>query len=189
MNSVEFENILREEKRLYFGDNPNNARQMKKSRHKRYYIWKYLYFFRCCQYYRNVRQDKSSSRFERKLAKYKFKYYAKKKNIYSYKSGVEIGIDSRIGKNCDIWHSGVVINGNIGDNCIFHGNNTIGNKGKGNESLFPNLGNNIDIGVGAVVIGDINIADDCIIGAGAVVTKSFEKKNSIIIGIPGRTIN
>ena len=189
MNRIEFENTLLEEKRLYLGDNPNKARDMKKSRHKRYYIWKYLYFFRCCQYYRNVRQDKNSSRLERKLAKYKFKHYEKKKNIYSYKSGVEIGIDSRIGKNCDIWHSGVVINGNIGDNCIFHGNNTIGNKGLGNEIQRPELGNNIDLGVGAVVIGDLKIADNCIIGAGAVVTKSFEKQKSVIVGIPGKAIN
>ena len=150
---------------------------------------KYLYFFRCCQYYRKVRQDKSASRFERKLAKFKFKHYEKKKNIYSYKSGVEIGIDSKIGKNCDIWHSGVVINGNIGDNCIFHGNNTIGNKGQGNDSLRPELVNNVDIGVGAVIIGSLNIADNCIIGAGAVVTKSFENQGSIIIGVPGKVIN
>ncbi len=189
MNKIEFKNIIFEEKLLYLGDNPSIIKQMKKSHHKRYYIWKYLYFFRCCQYYRKVRQDKSASRFERKLAKFKFKHYEKKKNIYSYKSGVEIGIDSKIGKNCDIWHSGVVINGNIGDNCIFHGNNTIGNKGQGNDSLRPELGNNIDIGVGAVIIGSLIIADGCIIGAGAVVTKSFEQNNSIIVGVPGKKIN
>ncbi len=189
MNSTEFNAVVSEEKRLYLGDNPNKIKQMKKSHHKRYYIWRYLYCFRCCQYYRDLRQDKNLNRLYRKLAKYKFKHYEKKKNIYSYKSGVEIGLDSRIGKNCDIWHSGVVINGNIGDNCVFHGNNTIGNKGIGNDSLRPNLGNNVDLGVGAVVIGSLNIADNCIIGAGAVVTKSFEKQNSIIVGIPGKAIN
>lgn len=189
MNRAEFDSVLSGEKLLYLGDNKHKIKQMKKSHHKRYYIWKYLYFFRCCQYYRDVRQDKSASRFERKLAKIKFKHYEKKKNNYSYKSGVEIGIDSKIGKNCDIWHSGVVINGNIGDNCIFHGNNTIGNKGKGNETLCPKLGNGVDIGTGAVIIGSLNIADGCIIGAGAVVTKSFENKNSIIVGVPGKAIN
>ncbi len=189
MNSKEFNMIVYEEKRLYLGDNPQKTKQMKKSRHKRYYIWEYLYYFRCCQYYRDVRQDNNSGRFERKLAKYRFRYYEKKKNIYSYKSGVEIGLDSRIGKNCDIWHSGVVINGNIGDNCVFHGNNTVGNKGIGNDSLRPNLGNNVDLGVGAIVIGGLDIADNCIIGAGAVVTKSFEKQGSIIIGVPGKIIN
>ena len=189
MNITEFKAVVSEEKRLYLGDNHNKAKQMRKSRHKRYYIWKYLYFFRCCQYYRDVRQDKNLSRFDRKLAKYKFRYYEKKKNIYSYKSGVEIGLDSRIGKNCDIWHSGVVINGNIGDNCVFHGSNTIGNKGIGNDSLRPNIGNDVDFGVGAVIIGSLSIADNCIIGAGAVVTKSFEKQGSVIVGIPGKAIN
>ncbi len=189
MKKEVFSRLIEDEKRLYLGEDKNKIKQMKKCRHKRYYIWRYLYFFRCCQYYKAVRQDKSSGRLTRRIAKLKFKYYNKKKNIYSYKSGVEIGIDSKLGKNCDIWHSGVVINGDVGDNCTFHGNNTIGNKGKGSESLCPVIENGVDIGVGAIVIGDVKIADDCVIGAGSVVTKSFEKQGSIIVGVPGKAIN
>ena len=189
MDKQTFNELISAERILYLTDTPSKQKQMKRSKHKRYYIWKYLYYFRCCQFYQEQRSLKSLSSFERRLAKYKFKYYEKMKNIYSYKSGIEIGLNSHIGKNCDIWHSGVVINGNIGENCVFHGNNTIGNKGIGNEIDVPTLGNGVDIGVGAIIIGGITISDNCTIGAGAVVTKSFDTAKSIIVGVPGRIIN
>lgn len=59
----------------------------------------------------------------------------------------------------------------IGKDCQLHGDNCIGNNGKSLKA--PRLGNRIDIGVGAKIIGDIELADDIVIGAGAVVNKSF----------------
>ena len=44
------------------------------------------------------------------------------------------------------------------------------------------------VGYGAIIIGDVEIADNCVIGAGAVVTKSFTKKGSVIAGVPAREI-
>ena len=73
----------------------------------------------------------------------------------------------------------------VGNYCVFHGNNCIGNKG-GNE--LPRIGNNVDFGFGSIVIGEIAVGDGSIIGAGSVVTNSFSE-NSIIVGIPGRAIN
>ena len=55
----------------------------------------------------------------------------------------------------------------IGEDCILHGQNCIGNKGDADASAAPVIGKNVDIGVGASVIGDIFIADDVKIGAGA----------------------
>lgn len=186
MTKKELLEIICEEKKLYLGNNKAKIRQLKHSCHKRYLVFMYLYYFRLCQYYKELR--KSSRGFKKLFIKHIFRFYERKKNIFSYKSGVEIGLNSHIGRCCDIWHSGVVINGSIGDNCIFHGNNTIGNKGKGYESFTPTIGNNVDIGVGAVVIGNLNIADNCIIGAGAVVTKSFSEPATVIVGIPGKAL-
>ncbi len=185
MTKKELSFIIEEEKNMYFG---KNMKQMKKSKHKRYFIFMYLLYFRKCQYYKNLRQNRKNSKIQRIIFKYKYRYYEKRKNIFSYKSGVEIGLNCIIGQRCNIWHSGVVINGNIGDNCIFHGNNTIGNKGLGNESLRPIIGNNVDIGAGAIIIGDISIADNCIVGAGTVVTKSFNETASVIVGVPGKIL-
>lgn len=188
MDKKQFRELLQEEKKLYLGTNPRQERDWKRARHKRYTIWKYLYYFRCCQYWRDVRQTSDVGRLEKRLAKMRFQHYNKMRNIYSEKSGVEIGINCRIGKNCDIWHSGVVINGNVGEHCIFHGNNIIGNKGKGHENESPTLGDKVDVGAGAIVIGNLHLADACIVGAGAVVTKSFEEPGTVIVGVPGKRI-
>lgn len=188
MTKIEFEAILNEDRELYLGQDINKANQMKKSCHKRYTIWKYLYYFRCCQYWRDVRINSDGNKWERKIAKWKFRYYDKKRNLFSEKSGVEIGIDCRIGRACDIWHSGIVINGNVGDNCTFHGNNIIGNKGKNYEKQNPTLGNNVDVGAGANIIGELYLADGCRVGAGAVVTKSCDIINSVLVGVPAKRI-
>lgn len=189
MDNCEFQKLIDDERKMYLTGDERTMKQIKKYRHKRYYIWKYLYCFRCCQYWREVRYSKSTRKIMRRYAKLKFRYYDRLRGIYSYKSGVEIGINCNIGKNCDIWHSGVVINGDVGDNCVFHGNNIIGNKGIGFESKTPQLGNRVDVGAGAVIIGNVCIADDSVVGAGAVVTKTFEKAGSVIVGVPGKQIN
>ena len=68
-----------------------------------------------------------------------------------------------------------------------HGNNCIGNNGI-NLNKCPKIGNNVDIGYGATIIGDIEIADNIIIGANSLVNKSFLESNIIIAGIPARKI-
>lgn len=170
--------IIQEEKILYLG---SNSSVMKRKHHKRYEIWSYIYYFRMSQYYSEVRKIKTAG-FKKKIAKLMHKYYERRKNIASYKSGIEIGANSIVGRGLNIWHSGVVINGIIGDYCVFHGNNIIGNKGIGRENEVPRIGNSVDIGAGAVIIGDVNIANGCIIAANATVVKSIFEENSIIVG-------
>ncbi len=91
----------------------------------------------------------------------------------------------RMGRNVRFWHLGIVINchSTIGDGCIFHGNNCVGNKGHDLLSV-PIIGNNVDIGFGACIIGNVQIADNIVIGANAVVNKSFLEPNIILGGIP-----
>lgn len=189
MTKAEFKEILKEEKTLYLSDEQSQIKQMKRICHMRYVIWRYLYYFRCCQYFSELRRSSDAGKLVRRIAKYKFRFYEKKKNQYSLKSGVEIGINCEIGRNCNIWHSGVVINGAVGNNCIFHGNNIIGNKGNARDDESPVLGNGVDVGAGAVIIGDVRIADNSFVGAGAVVTKSFEEEGSVIVGVPGKLLN
>ena len=73
----------------------------------------------------------------------------------------------------------------IGENCVIFTNVTIGRKwtnGKTGGGL-PQIGNNVVIGAGAVLLGDIKIGDNAIIGANAVVLKDVPK-NSIAVGVP-----
>lgn len=89
-----------------------------------------------------------------------------------------------------IWHYGsIMVNSNakIGKNCQLHGCNCIGNKGVASHEA-PVLGNNVDLGVGAVVVGNVYIADGVRIGANAVVTKSCYEKDAIMVGNPAKVI-
>ena len=185
MTKEELKAILQEEKELYLGKNAKKIKKQKKCHHKRYTIWKYLYYFRKTKFWQCVRTEKGTKRWLKIYSKYAYRYYDKKRNIYSEKSGIEIGINSQIGKNCDIWHSNVVINGIVGDNCVFHGSNIIGNKG---ANATPILGNNVDIGAGAIIIGDVKLEDGIVVGAGAVVTKSFEISGCVIAGVPAKVL-
>ena len=78
--------------------------------------------------------------------------------------------NARVGKNCRI-QEGV----NIGAN---HGN-----------SKAPIIGDNVFIGTGAKIIGEVKIANNIAVGANAVVTKSFEENNITVAGCPAKKIS
>lgn len=90
-----------------------------------------------------------------------------------------------IGKGLALYHNGpIVVHGKakIGDYCALHGDNCIGNNGITDEC--PVIGANVDVGVGAKIIGDVRIADNCKIGAGAVVVSDFLDEGTVIVGVP-----
>lgn len=184
MDKNELKLIISEEQNMYLG---KRYSYMRATRSKRYMIWKYLSLFRRAQFYKQ--QIASTNGLLRIIAKIQNRRLIRKKNSLSAKCGVEIANSSLLGRRLDIWHGGVVINCDLGDDCVFHGNNIVGNKGIGKSHETPVLGNGVDVGAGAVVIGKINIADNCVIGANAVVTKDFVVPGSIIVGIPGRALN
>lgn len=143
------------------------------------YNWKFIRLLRKCEYYYNNR--KSSA-----WHKFCYIWYRRRKNILGVKIGVEIWENS-FGKGLLIHHNGsIVVNrdARIGENCQLHGDNCIGNSGRTEINDVPKLGSNVDIGVGAKIIGNVVIANGIKVGANAVVTKSFSIENSTIIGIP-----
>ena len=86
---------------------------------------------------------------------------------------------------------GIVINKNvkIGKNCIIRQNVTIGN-GKFYASTnrqYPVLGNNVNIGAGAIIIGGITIGNDVTIGAGSIVVKDVPD-GATVAGNPAKII-
>lgn len=106
------------------------------------------------------------------------------------KTGIEIHPGAKIGKNLFIDHgSGVVIGETaiIGDNVIVYQGVTLGGTGKENGKRHPNIGNNVMIGSGAKVLGNINIGDDVKIGAGAIVLKDIPNGKTAV-GVPAKII-
>jgi len=105
--------------------------------------------------------------------------------------GATIGVSAKIGKRLIIEHSGaIVIHGNavIGDDCIIRQGVTIGNKRLDDPFGAPVLGNRVNVGAGAKILGRVTIGDGADIGANAVVIKDVPA-GAIAVGIPARIIS
>lgn len=104
--------------------------------------------------------------------------------------GVEIGVSARIGRRLVIEHSGcIVIHGSVsmGDDCVVRQGVTIGNRRLDDPFGAPSLGNRVNIGAGAKLLGRIRIGDDVEIGANAVVLSDVPD-GALAVGIPARII-
>ena len=103
-------------------------------------------------------------------------------------TGIEIHPGATIGKGLFIDHGmGVVIGQTaiIGDNVTLYQGVTLGGTGKEKGKRHPTVGNNVVIGTGAKVLGNIKIGDNSYIGSNAVVIKDVPD-NSTVVGVPGR---
>ena len=143
-----------------------------------YYIWKYIKILRFYEYHLN-----KFTIFHRIVAR----YYLLKLRKLSYKTGFQIP-PNVLGKGVTIWHFGnIIINehSNIGENCVLNPGVIIGWKCP--QSGAPQIGNNVFIGGGSSIIGDITIGDNVIIAPNSAVTKSFPS-DCIIGGCPAKII-
>ncbi len=107
-----------------------------------------------------------------------------------YKLGFTIPINV-FDRGLSIAHVGtIVVNSGtkVGKNCRIHACSNIG-VAAGTVSGAPKLGDNVYIGPGAKIFGDIRIADNVAIGANAVVNRSFEAENITIAGVPARKVS
>lgn len=139
------------------------------------YIWKFEISLRFCEYYTNIHKKSFIYLFHR------FRY-----SRLSIKLGFQIPLNV-FGKGLRINHFGLIIvnkNAIIGDFCDIHQGVNIGeNFNKG----CPVLGNDVWIGPGSKIFGNIHIGDRCIIGANSVVNKNF-LNDVTIAGVPATVI-
>ncbi len=180
---TELKNLIKEEKNInfFYCKSKKEIWFAKLTLAAPFLISRYLKRLRISEYYFYKKN-------ENLLMYITYLYYARKRNKLGSKLGIEIH-EGSLGQKTIIYHygGGIVINpaAKIGNNCSFHGNNCIGNNGE--DNLCPRIGNNVDIGYGAKIIGNINIGDNVIIGAGAVVVDSLPN-NCVVIGVPAKII-
>ena len=106
--------------------------------------------------------------------------------------GISLPESTAVGRRVRIEHfGGIVIHGcaRIGDGCVIRQGVTIGNKGSSDPLGAPILGQNVDVGAGAKILGRIVIGDGAVIGANAVVIRDVPA-NCMAVGVPAvsRTI-
>lgn len=114
-------------------------------------------------------------------------YYKAKKNRLGSRLGFIISAGC-FGEGLKLEHFGSVIvnpKSRIGKNCTIHGNCCIGSKG-GYPDDSPVIGDNVDIGQFAQILGGITIADNVKIGAGAVVVKDITTPGVTVTGVPAK---
>lgn len=105
-------------------------------------------------------------------------------------TGVEIHPSAKIGERLFIDHGeGVVIGETaiIGNDVLIYQQATLGGTGKEHGKRHPTIGNNVIIGAGAKILGNIVIGNNVRIGAGSVVVEDVPD-NSTVVGVPGRIV-
>lgn len=148
-------------------------------RPEKYYIQRYLHFLRS--------EEKYTFASPNRLMAY---WYKAQKNRLGSRLGFIISAGC-FGEGLTLWHYGSVIvnpKARIGKNCQIHGNCCIGNLRPDSQDS-PVIGDHVDIGQGAQILGGIRIADGVKIGAGAVVVKDILEPGVTVVGVPGRIIN
>jgi serine O-acetyltransferase len=98
--------------------------------------------------------------------------------------GVDLPYNVKVGRRLRLGHHGCMHVGarEIGDDVVIRHSVTIGLIRAGAAS-FPVIGNRVDIGPGACIVGAVNVGDDSIIGPNTVVTESLPA-GSDVLGVP-----
>ncbi|NEP90738.1 MAG: serine O-acetyltransferase [Okeania sp. SIO2C2] len=111
-------------------------------------------------------------------------------HIGRFLTGVEIHPGAVVGQGVFIDHGmGVVIGETaiVGNYCLIYQGVTLGGTGKETGKRHPTLGENVVIGGGAKVLGNINIGNNVRIGAGSVVLRDVPS-DCTVVGVPGRVV-
>jgi len=105
-------------------------------------------------------------------------------------TGIEIHPGAQLGNGVFIDHGmGVVIGETaiLGDYCLIYQGVTLGGTGKDTGKRHPTLGENVVVGAGAKVLGNLSIGNNVRIGAGSVVLRDVPSECTVV-GIPGRIV-
>lgn len=125
------------------------------------------------------------------LARYKLGILGKVVSILNFMLfGCDIARGAKIDGGLFLPHSSGVVIGEfatIGKNCIIHQGVTLGDRGEEHETSNPTLGNYVEIGTGAKILGKIVLDDYSRVGANSVVLKDTPKY-SVVVGAPASVI-
>ena len=140
-------------------------------------LWKHQVLLRTAEYHINT--------------KHKFRAAISKFRLNRFQNKYALHIPPNVcGRGLKLLHVGpILMNGlcSVGENCSFHINTAL--VGGGTSNGAPTLGNDIVVGIGAIVVGDTHIPDGVAIGANAVVNKDVAEANIAVAGVPAVKIS
>lgn len=103
--------------------------------------------------------------------------------------GISLPRTTRLGRRVRLWHhSGMLLVArSIGDDVHIRQNTTFGMARRGGEADIPVIGDRVDVGCGACVLGAVTVGADSVIGANAVVLADVPPR-SVVVGVPARVV-
>ena len=110
--------------------------------------------------------------------------------IARFLTGIEIHPGAKIARRLFIDHGvGVVIGETavVGDDVTLYQGVTLGGTGKEHGKRHPTIEDNVVVGGGAKILGNITVGKNCRIGAGSVVLRNVPE-DSTVVGVPGHII-
>ena len=110
--------------------------------------------------------------------------------ISRFFTGIEIHPGATLGKRIFFDHGmGIVVGetAEIGDDCVIYHGVTLGGVTTEKGKRHPTLKNNVTVGAGAKILGNITVGNNVKIGANSVVLKDVPD-NAVAVGIPARII-
>jgi serine O-acetyltransferase len=101
--------------------------------------------------------------------------------------GINLPYNAKLGRRVRIWHHGGMWLGarSIGDDVHIRHNTTFGLLSRSDVGAKPIIGNRVDVGVGACILGAVTVGDDCVIGPNSVVIRDLPP-GSVVMGVPAR---
>jgi N-acetylglucosaminyl-diphospho-decaprenol L-rhamnosyltransferase len=103
--------------------------------------------------------------------------------------GIDLAYTVKLGRRVRLWHHGgmVLVAHSIGDDVVIRHNTTMGIARLTELTKRPTIEDRVEIGAGVCILGEVRIGHDSVIGANAVVLKSFPP-HSTIAGVPARAV-
>ncbi len=101
--------------------------------------------------------------------------------------GIDLPYTTRLGRRVRIWHHGGMVLGAraIGDDVHIRHNTTFGVLRRNNFTSKPIIGNRVEVGVGACILGRVTVGDDAVVGPNSVVLRDVPA-GSVVLGVPAR---
>jgi serine O-acetyltransferase len=104
--------------------------------------------------------------------------------------GIELLYTAKIGRRFLIGHQGGIVihpNAVFGDDCLIRQGVTVGDSGRGSDGSAPRMGDEVHVGAGAVIMGNITVGSRVSIGPNAVIMANVPA-GSTAFGNPARII-
>ncbi len=145
--------------------------------------YRYTFLMRLCAYL-----SRNKNNIIKKIA---LRFFLELLRDISMRSGVQIAFYTKVGSGLYLPHPiSIVVHEEavIGKNCSISHCVTIGQLHRGDRKGYPEIGDNVHIAPGAVIIGNIKIGNNVVIGANSVVDKDIPD-NAVAAGIPAKVIS